>query len=236
MRGAINAGIKKSRGKFIMKCDSHCAFASGFDKAMARTCQKNWLMIPRRYSLNEKLWQKDEGRPPRDYHFISYPMPTRDYGICISSQDWLGRATGRTGPEYDIDDTMTFQGSCWFADRRYFMSHIGYLDDKLEAYTPFGGEQLEIGLKYWLGGGEVKVIKTTWYAHLNKRPEHYRKRMFSRSYKVNSKTKQSRAWQTSHWLNNKEPDMIHPFSWLVEKFWPVPTWPDDRKLWVFPKS
>jgi len=38
MRGAINVGLKKAKGKFIMKCDAHCAFAPGYDKIMAQHC------------------------------------------------------------------------------------------------------------------------------------------------------------------------------------------------------
>ncbi len=30
-------------------------------------------------------------------------------------------------------------------------------------------------------------------------------------------------------MKNEEPGMIHKIEWLVEKFWPVPTWPDDWK-------
>ena len=234
MRGATNAGIAKASGKFIMKCDSHCLFGAGFDKILVKNCAENWLMIPRRYSIDEVNWQRNDKRPIRDYHYITYPTSTRDYGVCMSSQDWWQRDKEHSDPKYDIDDTMIFQGSCWLANKKYFMKRVGFLDDRRETYTPFGGEQLEIGLKYWLGGGKVKVIKKTWYAHLVKRPHHYRAGLFTGRYKRNSDTALSRAWTAKHWMDNQEPGMIHPFSWLVEKFWPVPTWPEDRKLWVFP--
>ena len=30
-----------------------------------------------------------------------------------------------------------------------------------------------------------------------------------------------------------EPNMIHKFEWLVDKFFPIPTWPEDyKKLWL----
>lgn len=219
-----------------MKCDSHCMFGPGYDKTMARACKDNWLMIPRRYALNAVKWQVDKKRPVRDYHYISFPVETKRYGTSISNQDWLHRTSERNTQEYDIDDTMSFQGSCWFANRKYFMERIRYLDGRRETYGSFGGEQLEIGLKYWLGGGEVKVIKKTWYAHLSKRSHHYKKGMFSRNYKTNFNVVCSRTWNTKHWLGNEEPNMIHPFSWLVEKFWPVPSWPEDRDQWIFPKK
>ncbi len=231
MRGAINTGIKKAKGKFIMKCDSHCIFAPGFDKIMAKNCKENWLMVPRRYSIDEGTWQKNDKRPYRDYHYLTFPSWIRGYGVCISPQDWLHRGGERSDPKYDIDDTMTFQGSCWFANRKHFKKRVGFLDSL--AYGTFGGEQMEIGLKYWLGGDEVKVIKKTWYAHLSKRIHHYKSGIFEQGYKNN--TGQKRAWVAKHWMENQEPGMVHPFPWLVEKFWPVPSWPNDRKLWVFPE-
>jgi hypothetical protein len=36
-------------------------------------------------------------------------------------------------------------------------------------------------------------------------------------------------WSAEHWMNNREPGMIHTLEWLIEKFWPVPTWPEDWK-------
>jgi hypothetical protein len=131
---------------------------------------------------------------------------------------------------------MTFQGSCWFANKKYFKNRVGFLDDSNKTYGTFVDEPQEIGLKYWLGGGEIKVIKKTWYAHLFKRPRHYKQGLFARDYKINSDAVRARTWSAKHWMNNKEPNMIHPLSWLVEKFWPVPTWPEDTELWVFPKD
>lgn len=236
MRASINAGIKKAKGKFIMKSDAHCIYGKGYDKIMAQNCAENWIVVPRRYSLDDINWKRDERRPVRDYHYLTSPVVAKGYGICMSSQDWLQRGFKRRGPKYDIDDTMSFQGSCWFANRKYYLKRVGMLDDNINTYGPFGGEQIEVGLKYWLGGGEIKVIKKTWYAHLSKQPRHYRDGLFDRRYKSNKHTARNRTWITKHWVDNEEPNMIHPFSWLVEKFWPVPTWPEDKKLWTFPKS
>lgn len=227
MRPAINAGLARARGKYIMKCDSHCAFGAGFDKIMTEYCEEDWLMIPRRYSLKEAVWRRGINKPYRDYHYLTYPG--------LSSQDWFQRGFERSAPCYDIDDTMIFQGSCWFANKKYFMKRVGQLDARREAYSPFGGEQVEVGLKYWLGGGEVKIIKKTWYAHLNKRPHHYQAGIYSRRYKSNPWIYASRAWMAKHWMGNEEPGMIHPISWLIEKFWPVPSWPEDRFKWLYPK-
>lgn len=231
MRAAINTGISQARGEFIMKCDAHCSFGAGFDRILSENCAEDWLVIPRRYSLDDARWRRDLKRPIRDYHYLTYPTPNGIYGITISNPEWNERTHQRTDPKYDIDDTMTFQGSCWMAKKDYFLKRVGFLDDRMGTYSPFGAEPLEIGLKYWLGGGQVKVIKKTWYAHLSKRKSHYQSGLFTKRYKLNQA--RSRTWVSKHWMENAEPNMIHPFSWLIEKFWPVPTWPEDRKLWKF---
>ena len=114
------------------------------------------------------------------------------------------------------------------------MSHVGPLDDSPDHYSTFSGEQLEIGLKYWLGGGEVKVNKNTWYAHLFKNLHYYTQkgRASDRNYKHSLKTKAGWDWTAKHWLRNEEPNMVHKLEWLIDKFMPVPGWPEDKKLWV----
>jgi len=228
MRGATNAGIEAAKGEFLMKSDSHCAYGKGFDKGLIG--EPHWLTIPRRYSLDEINWTKDEDRPIKDYHYYTFPALTNRYGHGMYSLDWPQR--GKQRAEHVIDDTMTFQGSCWFANREYFMEHIGFLDDRREAYGSFAVEQLEVGLKYWLGGGEVKVNKGVWYAHLHKMPRHYKAGMFHKTYKTNKHTMASNVWSAKHWMNDEEPNMIHKLDWLVEKFWPIPCWPENwKEVW-----
>jgi len=218
MRGAINAGLAIAEGEFVMKLDSHCLLAPDFDKELTESCAKNWLMIPRRYSLEDTLWQRNEGRPIRDYHYFEYPA---ENGCGLFVHAW-----GKKGGT-EIDDTMAFQGSCWLANRRYFMEHVGMLDDRLETYGTFIGDQAEIGLKYWLNDGEIKVNKRTWYAHLQKTKRHYISKMYSKSYKTNRLSPKQWAYTARHWMNNEEPGMKKPLSWLIEKFSPVPSWPEN---------
>jgi len=229
MRNAINLGISIAKGKYLMKSDAHCLFAPGYDVALTKDCAENWLVIPRRYSLHAAEWRPDKRMTVKDYHYLSFPRPS-SYGCGTFPQEWRERTYRRlSGPE--IDDTMTFQGSCWVANKKYFMKQVGFLDDRMETYSTFSGEPLEVGLKYWLGGGEVKVNKKTWYAHLFKNENYYRGRSKDRKYKKDLKSVAGHTWAAKHWLNNEEPNMVHPFSWLAEKFWPVPTWPEDRELW-----
>ena len=216
MRGAINAGLETATGHFIMKVDAHCAFAQGFDRIMVNKGEEQKLLIPRRWAIDELAWDKSEDRGPADYHYLRFPLP---------DPPMSPHRFKHSGPE--LDDTMSFQGSCWMADRRFFLERIGLLDDSKETYGSFAAEQLEIGLKYWLGGYEVKVYKGTWYAHMFKMPRHY-----GVGFHKKGNFRHGWNWATWHWLNDREPGMVRPFSWLVEKFWPVPSWPDDwREQW-----
>jgi glycosyltransferase involved in cell wall biosynthesis len=220
MRAAINAGLAKAQGRFIMKVDAHCCFDQGFAKSMVENCAEDWMLIPRRYSLDDVNWTANKAKPTRDYHYLLYPSS----GMVMTPHDYP--RLDRNGIE--IDDTMSFQGSCWVANRNQFMKRVGFLDDSNKRYGSFAAEQLETGLKYWLGGGEVKVNKKTWYAHLWKMPRHYAAGEFVKKSKFWS----GWNWATQHWFNDREPVMVHKLAWLVEKFWPVPTWPEDRSLWI----
>ena len=86
-----------------------------------------------------------------------------------------------------------------------------------QTYGIFWNEFQEIGLKCWLSGGEVKVNKKTWYAHWHKTE--------GRGYSL-PKEEQTKAQEAvAQWLTGQGwHKQIHPVSWLIEKFAPVPTW------------
>lgn len=221
MRGAINAGIKASTGDWIMKLDSHCIIGQDFDKIMIENCQEDWLMIPSRYVLDEIEWKRNENRFIKNYHYLNFPIKTTGYGYAMTPHE-LQRMEGTL--KNDIDDVMTFQGSCWLANKKYFMEHIGYMDDNPKTYGHWAGDQLELGMKYWLGGGAIKVNKKTWYAHLAKRKHHYVSGQYRRMYKKSRYNIDRYTWASKHWINNEEPNMIHTFDWFIKKFSPVPNW------------
>jgi glycosyltransferase involved in cell wall biosynthesis len=222
MRGAINAGLEAAKGEFVAKVDAHVAFAPGFDFILTRDMAPSHLIIPRRYSLDEDSWEPARiTRYFRDYHYFSAPVESESgYGMFVG--EWKSRDRARRG--IAVDETMAFQGSFWLAHRRYFLEQVGLLDDRPETYGPFSGDQLEIGLRYWLGGGEIKVNKNTWYAHLSKRRHHYLGGGFSRRHKGDAQALAGNEWAARHWTNGGDPGMLHPLSWLVERFSPVPTW------------
>jgi len=233
MRAGINVGLSKAKGEYIMKTDDHCVFAKGYDTVL-NEMSYDWLVVPRRYSLHADNWDRDLRMPIKDYHYLSWPKVDSNYGYCMFPQEWKERTRERMRG-YDIDDTMSIQGSCYLANKDYFMKLVGLLDDRPETYSTFSGEQLEVGLKYWLGGGEVKVNKNTWYAHLFKNKKYYVGNRQDRDYKKELKTLAGWDWAAKHWMRDEEPKMVHKMKWLVNKFWPIPGWPVKwEELWNTP--
>ncbi|SRR5258706_12281041 len=228
MRAGINKGLALSRGKYIMKTDDHCLFAPNFGRVMIDSMEDNWLMIPRRYSLDAENWKiEDNPKGARDYHYLCYPRQGKDHDWGMHGVEWPDRTRERKDKkEFEIDDTPAFQGSCWLANKEYFIKHVGYMDDRIETYSTFAQEPQEIGMKYWLGGGAVKVNKKTWYAHLHKGSR------YGRMYHQDVNTVASHNWSARHWMNNEEPNMIHDMAWFVEtKFPNMPTWDKDWRKW-----
>jgi len=219
MRAAINAAASIAKGEYLMKCDSHCMFAEGYDEVLKADCDDNWIVIPRRHSLDAENWAiQENGKAGRDYHYLCYPNPHKDHDIGIHGIEWPERSRERRdNPEYDIDDTPSFQGSCWFMKRDWFTNFLNGMSEV--GYGTFSQEPQEIGMKTWLGGGSVKVNKKTWYAHLHKGKQ------YGRGYHQNKEEiVKAHNWSAWYWMNNLWEDRIHNFEWLIQKFWPMPTW------------
>jgi len=225
MRASINTGVSVSKGEFIMKTDEHCAFDEGFDVKLVADCEDNWLVTPRRFRLDDENWAASIGRenPPIDNMFLTCPIKG-DLGL--NGKEW--RQWRRQRKHILIDDCLTMQGSCYFMTRKHW-DWLGGLDD--ERYGAFHFEPQEIVFKTWLGGGRVVVNKKTWYAHRHRGPGEGRKYGFCN--KQTSEMEGSRQAinksGAEYWVNNCWAERKHDFEWLINKFWPIPEWPDNWK-------
>jgi len=236
MRAAINSAVAISKGKYLMKVDAHCMFPHGFDEVLKADCDDNWVVIPRRYSLLLETWGVKLERPVIDYEYLSYPYgenPTvHGDTVGLHARTWKNRTNERV--DKLIDENMTFQGSCWFTTKEHFVKRIGYMQE--EGYGTFIGEPQEIGLKTWLGGGSVVVNKKTFYAHLWKgkpyRAAFMEKYGTSYTRVGHTELKTGNAFSVDYWINNHWKDRKYDLSWLIEHFWPVPSWPENRTLWT----
>jgi len=223
MRWGINAAAALARGEYLMKTDGHCMFAEGFDKTLIENhLEDNWVQVPRRYSLDAESWKINENRPYRDYLYLSFPVN----GDAMKGVEWWQRQNERNSPRYDIDDTPSMQGSCWFMTKNHFDNFLHGLSE--EGYGTFSQEAQEIGNKTWLGGGALKVNKKTWYAHLHKGKRYGRMYHVSRT-EIKAQN-EGVKWSADYWMNNRWPERLHDIAWLVdEKFPGMPNWPNNWK-------
>jgi len=221
LRKGIRNAVALAKGKYIMKTDDHCAFGKDFGKILIENHQPNWVQIPRRYALDAENWKIEErtdGKYPIDYMYIDFPRKGKDHDDGMHGVPW--KRPEREAIE--IDDTPSMQGSCYFMTKDFFDNFLHGMSE--EGYGQFAQESQEIGFKVWLGGGELKVNKKTWYAHLHKGTR------YGRMYSFPAGTAEASNWSAEHWLNDREPGMIHKFEWFIdEKFPGMPSWPSDWK-------
>ncbi len=226
MRNAINCAANLAKGEFLLKSDGHCMFAEGFDQVLKAgvpeyvakldpgTDPDHWITIPRRNRLDAENWTiQDVGKPPVDYEALSSPA---DDGV--KGNLWPERTLARIDkPEYEIDENLSFQGSCWFMPRSHYLDRLGGMSEV--GYETFVREAQEIGLKTWLGGGKIFTNKRTWYAHLHKGKN------YGRGYFIDTREiDRGNKYCDDFWFNNRWPEAKHDLAWLIERFMPVPTW------------
>lgn len=224
-RPSINKGISLSNGEYVMKTDQHCVFDQGFDVKLKADCENNWVVIPSRYSLDGPTWTiPGFKKPPDDYWYPAYPFltPTNPHN-SLTCRRWKERDNLRK--DILIDDTMDIPGSCYLMKRSFW--------DKLELLdnVNYGNymihEPEEVSFKAWLTGGRVIINKKTWYAHLHRHRIEGRRYGYSNRQERKNKadSEKARLFCRDYWLKTK--DYLQDFGWLVDKFWPVPDWPEN---------
>lgn len=196
MRNGINSGAMVARGEFLMKLDAHCMVGEGFDEILKKDCEKDWIVVPRRYALDVDKWAIEERSDDK------YPI---DEMILNDTLQGVPTKTKFTEP---ITDLMTSQGSCWFMRKAYF-EYLELMDE--ETYGTFWQEMQEVGFKCWLSGGRVVRNINTWYAHYHKTG--------SRGYSLPPGEKEKTREMIDKW---KTGDTWHkqryPLDWLFDKF------------------
>ncbi len=221
MRPAVNAAAQFASGAYLMKCDAHTLWADGYDLQLkADLLEPDWILVPRRYALDPKEWVIDptNKKYPVDYHYLSEPFAKHgDSTPGLHGTAWTARREARK--DIELDDEMTSQGSAWFMRRDYF-DRIG--PQEIDRYGVFWHEMQELGLKAWLSGGALKVTKRTWYAHL------YKGARYGRGYSTREMGHEAgTAFCSWYWMTDQYERRVRSFRWLLEQFWPVPTWPAD---------
>jgi hypothetical protein len=204
-RQGINCAVSLAKGEYVMSLDAHCMVGKGFDEILSKDCEDNWIVIPRRYKLEPISWTTRKDTPPVDYEY----WMKQEYDKCIlKPYRWE-----RPGHEnLMIDDTLTFQGSCWFMKKSYF-KRMGFM--KTEGYTGWGQEDVELAMETWTTGGRCVVNKNTWYAHL------FKGNTYGRMYKeVKGQHWESRQYAFKYWCVERKDEFMN----LLKKFAPIPNW------------
>jgi glycosyltransferase involved in cell wall biosynthesis len=236
-RAATNEAARMASGKYIMKCDAHCAFDQGFDRKLIADMQPDWTMIPRQYNLHAFDWVcpqghrryqgpsgpcKECGQPTtRDVVWFAKPNPACTayrFDRDLHFQYWTEYKKRQTG---DLVESMSIQGSCFLVARdKYF--ELELCDEK---YGSWGGQGTEVACKTWLSGGRVVINKKTYYAHM------FRTQGADFGFPYpNPGIEKAREYARKLW-NLKNPNelphwdrAIYPLQYLIDKFNPVPEW------------
>ena len=216
LRQGITEAVRLTKAKYVMKLDSHCMLARGFDTELIKASQPNWVQVPRRKRLDAEKWEViEDGRPDVDYEFIIFSNLTKG---LIWGTPWDEITKERA--HILIDDTPHIQGSCFFMEREWFQKN-SFLDF---GYGGWGQEAEEITFTTFREGGRTVVNKKTWYAHLHK--DIKARKWFT--LKEQEYT-HSHAYSFNLWVkNNRE-----LFTRFIKQFPPMPSWPDiyEKILW-----
>lgn len=220
LKPSINFAAAQATGDYLLKLDSHCAVSEGIDEVLQRDMQPNWMVVPRFYTLSERTWEPNPQKPYNDYWLLDCPLTDKRGYRFKAGGYWFERTSERAhvGP---IDETLTHHGSAWFISRDFFLNQLRGMQS--EGYGVSYMEPADLGLRMWLGpwGGAVMVNKSCWYSHLHQ--DHT-----ERGYGVDwAEIKRSYDWTANYWMRNAWPEAVHPLSWLIDRFAPVPTWPDN---------
>jgi cephalosporin hydroxylase len=203
-RAAINAGVQRAHGEYIMKLDAHCSVDEGFDVKLAADCEYDWTVVPRMYNLDIETWTPKLHKRT-DYMYIGH------------GEDRILRAEYyRRQPRNDkmIDDVMCCMGPGWFMHKERFLE-LGGCD---EGHGGWGQQGVEVALKAWLSGGSLKVNKKTWFAHW------FRGGNPGFPYHISGRAIESaRTYSRDLWLNDRWDKAVRKLDWLIEKFDP-PGW------------
>jgi len=240
-RAATNLACRLSKAKYVMKVDAHCAFDKGFDVKLIREMQDNWTMVPIMRNLHAFDWvcecgfthYQDKGdtcpqcQKRMEKKMIWEPRRgTRNYSYCFDSEphfqyfsDYRNRKEFQDGG--DLTESMSLQGSCFMMTRDKYWE----LDICDESFGSWGSQGIEVAVKTWLSGGKVMCNHKTWYAHMFRTKQ---ANGFGFPYPQSGKQiDTAKKMAKDIFFNNKWDKAIHPLSWLLERFMPVPGWTQE---------
>lgn len=200
-RAMIHKLARQATGKYVVKCDAHCSFAQGFDKALLDKMEDDLTMTPMLATLDVKDWR-----------IISKPITT-NY-LFDSELRFQYDNEVKTG---DLIETMALQGSFYMMTKKRFLD-LNICDEKLGSW---GFQGVETALKSWLSGGRVVTNTDTFYGH------YFRNKLTGEQRYTDEEAKKVQDKMKKIWLKDKWPKQTRDLKWLVEKFNFPCDWSED---------
>lgn len=245
-RAATNEAAKLSSAKYLMKVDAHCSFDKGFDVKLMADMKDDWTMAPTLRNLHAFNWICPDGHfryqspsgpclepgcgkeTTRDMVWIPR-KGTHNSSFCFDSEphfQYFKEFSQRPEGQGDIVPSMSLQGSCFVITREKYWS-LKICDE--ENFPSWGSQGIEVACKTWLSGGQVMVNRKTWYAHLFRTQGGD----FGFPYPQSGRgTENAKKKAKELFFEGKWEGAIHPLSWLIEKFWPIPPHGDKNPGWT----
>lgn len=236
-RAATNLACKISKAKYVMKVDAHCAFDQGFDRKLIADMRDDWTVVPLMQNLHAFDWLCGAGHrrfqgpsgpcvecglaTERDIIWQPNANRPKSTSYCFDSEPHFQYFSSyKKKQKGDLVETMSLQGSCFMLTRKKYWE-LKICDEK---FGSWGSQGIEVACKTWLSGGKVICNKKTWYAHM------FRTQGADFSFPYDnpeSKKQRGKILIKNLFFNDKWEKAIHPLSWLLEKFWPVPGWTEE---------
>ena len=239
-RQAVNEAARLSKAKFVMKLDAHCIMDEGFDVKLMKDCKYDWTVMPRMYNLHawnwrckkcHKVWYqgptpkecKDKKCDSKGFQRMMVWKPRWNrqsdfmrFDSDLKFQYW-GSLGNRPESKGDIADSMSCLGACWFLHRKRYWE-LGGMDEEHGSWGQMG---TEVAIKSFTSGGRLVVNKKTWFSHMFRTQGGDFRFPYHQS---GNQVSHAKKYSQDLWKNNKWPNQVYPLSWLLEKFWPIPSW------------
>jgi len=245
-RAATNRAAQIAQGRYLVKTDAHCAFDDQWDQKMLAAFKEtgdNVIMAPAMRNLHVFDWVCQLGH--RRYQGPSGPckevVDGKECG-CPTEMEvrWIAKVNP-TSTAYCLDNTLHFQyDGRWKRQQKgnicesmslqgsFFMltkERYEALDICSEQFYSWGAQAAEVSCKMWMSGGQVLVNRSTFYGHMFRTQG----ADFGFPFEQNNHAiEANRELSRELFMRSKWPLAKRPFSWVLDRFWPVPGWTEEQ--------
>lgn len=149
-------GAMKAVGEYLLICDSHMRFASGWYEAAMTKLRPKVLHCGRCLGLGKDM---NVDAPEGAYSGATWNFcgPDRAFPRLNQVLECVWAAE-QEGDDYEIPAVM---GAIYFLQREWFIQM-----NPLRHLHLWGGDEQELSLKAWLSGGEIRLLKSVRVGHL----------------------------------------------------------------------